>query len=132
MVRTGQEKQKITVNPSELEVSGDQVTFEIKAQVPDQLVGKKPVYSLNLLYYYGQKYSDPIGRLVFSPGEYVYENGLPTITRQISFPYSPQKPRGLLLAYPMASKGKNRSRKGSHIQLSSGIITTSKLVVKAN
>ena len=41
MVRTGQAEQKITVNPTVLEVNGDQVTFEIKAQVPEKLVGKK-------------------------------------------------------------------------------------------
>lgn len=132
IVRTGMAQQKITVNPQVLEVSGNQVNFEIKAQVPEELVRKKPVYSLNLLYYYGQKYSDPVGKLSFSPGEFVYENGLPTITRQLSFPYSPQKPRGLLLAYAQASRGKNRSRRGQNFQLAPGIITTSRQVVKTN
>ena len=132
MVKTGVANQKITVTPQVLEVSGNDVTFEIKAQIPAKLVGKKPTYSLNLLYFYGQKYSDPVGKLNFIPGEFVYENNLPTITRQITFPFSPQKPRGTLLAYAQASRKKGRAARSRNFPLATGIITTSKMVVKTN
>lgn len=132
MVKTGVAGQKITVTPQVLEVSGNDVTFEIKAQIPASLVGKKPTYSLNLLYYFGQKYSDPVGKLNFATGEFVYENNLPIITRQITFPFSPQKPRGTLLAYAQASRKKGRAARSQNFALATGIITTSKMVVKTN
>ncbi len=132
MVKTGAAQQKITVTPKVLEVKGDLVTFEIKAQIPEKLVHQKAVYSLNLLYYFGQKYSDPVGKLNFVSGEYVFENGMPTITREISFPFNQNKSRGILLAYPQATNAKGQFKRGQNQQLATGIITTSKLVVKKN
>ncbi len=132
MVKIGQAEQKISVEPKVLELNGDNVLFEVKAQIPKELVEKKPVYTVYLAYDYGQKEAEPIGKMRFATGEFVYENDKPTITRQYSFKYSPEKSRGKLLAQPLVSKGKSRAKRGKITEIAAGVITTSKLVVKTN
>src|SRR5688572_23225143 len=91
------QKQQITVVPNQLEVSGDNVLFEVKAQVPLKMVQKKAIYGIELTYHYGENKEEPIGRIAFNTGEFVYENKQPTITRQFSFPYAPEKNPGQLV-----------------------------------
>jgi hypothetical protein len=57
---------------------------------------------------------------------------MPTIQRQLSFPYTPEKAVGKLLIQPEAAKANGRARRGSIQQVASGIITTSLLTVKTN
>jgi tetratricopeptide (TPR) repeat protein len=132
MLKSGMAGQKITVSPQVLEVSGDKVEFEVKAQIPKKLTEKNPVYNLNFFYEYGGKQIEPLGKMRFAPGEFVYENGLPTITRQFSFTYTAAKKYGLLMARPEVAKGKNALKYGQKTLLAPGVITTSRLTVKAN
>ncbi|MFC5271750.1 tetratricopeptide repeat protein [Adhaeribacter terreus] len=132
VLKKGQAEQKITVVPQVLEVNGENVLFEVKAQVPRELIQKKPVYSIDLVYNYGPKLVEPIGKMRFSTGEFVYENDKPTITRQYSFKYTPEKSRGRLLATPVAAKENKAGKRGKTTEIASGVITTSKLVVRNN
>jgi tetratricopeptide (TPR) repeat protein len=125
-------KQKVTIIPTQLEVSGENVLFEVKAQVPLKMVQKKGVYGLELAYVYGDNKEEPIGRIAFNPGEFVYEDKLPTITRQFSFPYTPEKNPGRLMMQGVASNPKRREKRTNQQELAKGLITTSKLVARNN
>lgn len=125
-------KQTVSVIPHQLEVSGDNVLFEVKAQIPRKIIHKKAVYGLELSYRYGEAQEEPIGRLAFIPGEFVYENNLPTITRQFSFPYSPEKNPGVLLMQGVATDQKRHEKRTKKTELAKGLITTSKLVARNN
>ncbi|MBK0403764.1 tetratricopeptide repeat protein [Adhaeribacter sp. BT258] len=132
ILKKGQAEQKISVVPQVLEVNGENVLFEVKAQIPKELIQKKPVYSIDLVYNYGPKMVEPIGKMRFSTGEFIYENDKPTITRQYSFKYTPEKSRGKLLATPHVAKVNKAGKRGKTTEIASGVITTSKLVVKSN
>ncbi|KAA5544742.1 tetratricopeptide repeat protein [Adhaeribacter rhizoryzae] len=125
-------KQQVTVIPHQLEVSGDNILFEVKAQVPLKMVQKKAVYGLELTYKYGEAQEDAVGRIAFTPGEFVYENDRPTITRQFSIPYTPEKNPGQLLMQGVASNKKRHEKRTSKQELAKGLITTSKLVARNN
>ncbi|MDB5262792.1 MAG: tetratricopeptide repeat protein [Adhaeribacter sp.] len=125
-------KQQVTIIPHQLEVSGENVLFEVKAQVPLKMVQKKAIYGLELTYQYGENKEEPIGRIAFNAGEFVYENKLPTITRQFSFPYSPEMNPGHLLMQGVISNEKRREKRTPQIELAKGLITTSKLVARNN
>ncbi|GEO06769.1 hypothetical protein AAE02nite_44330 [Adhaeribacter aerolatus] len=125
-------KQQVTVIPNKLEVSGDNVLFEVKAQVPLKMVQKKAVYGLELTYHYGEDKIEPIGRIAFNPGEFIYENKLPTITRQFSFPYTPEKNPGRLMMEGVAMNKKRHEKRTKPQELATGLITTSKLVARNN
>ena len=125
-------KQQVTIIPNQLEVSGDNVLFEIKAQVPLKMVQKKAVYGLELTYHYGENKEEPVGRLAFNPGEFVYENKIPTLTRQFSIPYTPEKNPGRLMMQGVASNEKRREKRTARQELAKGLITTSKLVARNN
>ena len=132
MLKQGQKNQKITVEPQVLEVNGSNVFFDLKAQAPTSVLRKKATYNLLVAYQYGTGQTDPVGKLRFATGEFIYENGTPTIQRQLSFPYAPEKAAGKLLVQPEAVKKNGRARRGSIQQVASGIITTSLLTVKTN
>ena len=132
MLKKGESKQKIVVTPQLLEVHGENVFFEVKAQIPTELIEKKPVYGIDLVYNYGPKAVEPIGKMRFATGEFIYEDGKPTITRQYTFKYYPEKSKGRLLATPVVARKKKSGKRGKTIEVASGVITTSKLVVKNN
>lgn len=132
MVKLGAEKQKISVTPSVLEVKGNSVPFEVVAQVPLKLVTKKPSYSIALAYKYGKNETEPLGRLNFVPGDFIYENGIPTIRREMAFNFTPEKASGKLMAQGVASKPGGRSKRTKAVEIAVGVVTTSKLVVKTN
>lgn len=132
MLKTGQAGQEIFLEPTTLAVSGNTVPFELKVKVPAEVTGKKPIYNVVVAYQYGQKQTEPITRLRFAPGEFIYENGKPTITRQLSFPFSPEKTTGKLVAQAEAVKPNGNAKLGQIKEIASGISTTSKLTVKNN
>ncbi|WP_211240606.1 tetratricopeptide repeat protein [Adhaeribacter aquaticus] len=124
--------QKIWVEPKLLEVSGENVLFEVKAQIPPAMIRKKAFYSLAFFYRYDLNKEDPVGQLVFLPGDFIYENKKPTITQQFSFPYLPQKNPGRLWVQGVASTPKGRSKRTTMFPLANGIVTTSKLIAHNN
>ncbi|KAA9345823.1 tetratricopeptide repeat protein [Adhaeribacter soli] len=132
MIKTGEARQEISVEPTVLAVNGNVVPFDLKVKVPAEVTGKKPVYNVVVAYQYGKKQTEPVTRLRFAPGEFIYENGTPTINRQLSFPYTPEKASGKLVAQAEAVKPNGRVKRGKVREIAPGVITTSRLTVKAN
>ncbi|MGV3504248.1 MAG: tetratricopeptide repeat protein [Adhaeribacter sp.] len=124
--------QQVSIQPQVLEVSGDNVLFEVKARIPKKMIRKKAVYALDFRYRYGLDQEEPVSRLVFQPGEFVYEQGQPTIIRQLSFPYSPKKNPGKLVMQGIASTPKGREKRTSWKEVATGLVTTSKLIARSN
>ncbi|TGE20229.1 tetratricopeptide repeat protein [Hymenobacter elongatus] len=136
MLKVAQEGQQVTVRPSVLESNGENVLFEVTARVPAKHLKKGAAYNLGLTYRYDNGLrEDTVGRLTFISGEYTYDTEQKdqlVVTKQFSFPYSPRKSPGELLALPDARqlKANGKRVKGVAIRLARGIVTTGRLVVR--
>ncbi|GAB3526148.1 hypothetical protein GCM10027443_00990 [Pontibacter brevis] len=132
MVRTAEKKQKVIVQPNPLAANGQQVNFELKAQVPEKLVKDKQTYKLDVYYEYGLE-RENIATYNFQFGEFVYEGGEPTITKQLSFPYAPEKNKGRLMVQGRAIDNKDDDvRYTAPQQVATGLVTTPLLLVRNN
>lgn len=136
VLKNAQAGQVISVQPAVLESNGENVLFEVTAKVPANHLRKGAAYNLGLSYRYQNGLrEDTVGRLTFVSGEYVFdeaEKNKILIRKQFSFPYSPQKSPGELVALPDAREIKPNGKrvKGKEIKLARGIVTTSRLVVR--
>ncbi|WP_164891130.1 tetratricopeptide repeat protein [Botryobacter ruber] len=126
-------KQKVLVTPNPLTTSGDQVEFELKATVPARLIQEKYAYKLDIYYEYGDQQREDIVTYNFRFGEFIYERGKPTMTRQLAFPYSPKKNNGRLMAQGRIINAKTKEIKHTApLQVATGIVTTPQAVVRNN
>ncbi|PRY12300.1 tetratricopeptide repeat protein [Pontibacter ummariensis] len=133
MVRLAEKKQEVTVQPSPLAVSGQAVNFEMKVQVPEKLIRKNEHYKLDVYYENMAQQRENIGSFKFEEGEFVYENGKPTIVRQFSFPYTPDKSMGRLLIQGAAiDKEDGDVLYTKEVPVAKGLITTPLLLVRNN
>jgi tetratricopeptide (TPR) repeat protein len=126
------EDQQVSIQPQVLEVNGDNVLFDIKARIPKKMIRKKAVYALDLKYTFGLDQEIPVGRLVFTPGDFIYEDKLPTINRQLSFPYTLSMNPGKLMGQGIASTPNGREKRTDWQQVATGLVTTSKLIARTN
>ncbi|MCJ8166388.1 tetratricopeptide repeat protein [Pontibacter sp. E15-1] len=118
--------------PNPLVANGQYVNFELKAQVPEKLIREKQTYKLDIFYEYGMKRED-IATYSFKFGEFVYENGTPTVIRQLVFPYAPEKNPGRLLVQGRAmDDAKGDVRYTSPKEVAVGLVTTPLLLVRNN
>jgi tetratricopeptide (TPR) repeat protein/outer membrane protein OmpA-like peptidoglycan-associated protein len=124
--------QQVSIQPKVLEVNGDNVLFDIKARVPKKMIRKKAAYGLEFHYQYGLDQSEAVGRITFKPGDFLYEDNMPTVNRQFSFPYSPKKNPGKLVMQGIASTPKGREKRTPFQELATGLVTTSKLIARNN
>ena len=85
MVRLAK-KQEIIVQPTPLVANGQQVDFELKVSMPPNIIKDGYRYKMDVYYEYGEQQREQIGAINFEFGEFLYENGWPTITKQFSFP----------------------------------------------
>jgi tetratricopeptide (TPR) repeat protein len=122
-------KQEVTVEPAILAVSGDKVTADLKATIPLKVLQKDHTYDIRAYYKYADK-MDWLGTLAFVPGEFVYENGKPTIERQLSFDYTPAKEHGSLVIQGVATNPKGKTRTTPLREMAKGTLATSKLIVR--
>ncbi|WP_181163613.1 tetratricopeptide repeat protein [Pontibacter mangrovi] len=133
MVKTAEKHQQVTVLPSPLVTNGERVEFELKAQVPEKLIRDKEVYKMDVYYTYGNEQRENIATYNFSIGEFVYEDQKPTILKQLSFPYAPEKAKGRLMV-----QGRAMDKKDNDIaytdpeQVAVGLNTTGLLLVRNN
>ncbi|OKL39614.1 tetratricopeptide repeat protein [Pontibacter flavimaris] len=133
MVKTAEKHQQVTVEPSPLATNGESVNFELRAQVPEKLIREKEVYKLDVFYEYGDQKRENIGTYNFEFGEFVYEDRKPTITRQLSFPYAPEKATGRLMVQGRAiDKKDNDIAYTDPKQVATGLNTTPLLLVRNN
>ncbi|UOG76782.1 tetratricopeptide repeat protein [Hymenobacter tibetensis] len=128
--------QQVSVQPSVLETNGENVLFDVTARVPAKHLKKGTAYELNLRYRYNNGLrEDTLGRLSFQSGEYTYDEirkDLLIINKQVSFPYSPAKSPGELLAQGEVRqlKPKGKRLKGKETRIARGIVSTGQLVVR--
>ncbi|WP_276499676.1 tetratricopeptide repeat protein [Pontibacter litorisediminis] len=133
MVKTAEKHQQVTVVPSPLTTNGESVNFEMKAQVPEKLIREKEVYKLDVFYEYGNQKRENIGTYNFEFGEFVYEDRKPTITKQLSFPYAPEKSTGRLMVQGRAIDKKDNDIAYTETkQVATGLNTTPLLLVRNN
>ena len=136
MLKVAQEGQQVTVQPSVLESNGENVLFEVTARVPAKHLKKGNAYNLALRYRYDNGLrEDTLGRLSFQSGEYTYDEERKdqlVIRKQVSFPYSPLKSPGELLAQAQVRqlRPKGKLVKGTESRLARGIVRTGQLVVR--
>jgi tetratricopeptide (TPR) repeat protein len=132
MVRLAK-KQEIIVQPTPLVANGQQVEFELKVSMPPNIIKDGYRYKMDVYYEYGEQQREQIGAINFEFGEFLYENGWPTITKQFSFPYAPKKNKGKLFVQGMAIEKKTEDVKYSDAkQIATGLITTPLLIVRNN
>ena len=133
MVRTAEKEQRITVDPNPIAATGQLITFEIKAQVPDKLIRDKQRYKLDVYYEYDLQVRENVGSLNFEFGEFIYERGTPTIAKVMSFPYAPKKEDGRLMVQGMAiDKESGDLKYADPKQVAVGLNTTPLLLVRNN
>ncbi|MEK6476792.1 hypothetical protein WJR50_04620 [Catalinimonas sp. 4WD22] len=124
------EDQELTVEPSPLEVHGDQVDFEMSAVLPVKMLKKEKVYTVNTFYKYGTD-SVEVGSIEFRAED--FPNGAeqqPRKSESFSFAYDDEAmDDGYLMVQGVASdpnSGKTAST--PMLQVAEGLITTSQLV----
>ncbi|MFD2247678.1 tetratricopeptide repeat protein [Pontibacter ruber] len=126
-------KQEISVQPNPLAASGNEVSFEMKASVPEKLIKKKHRYKLEVYYEYGEEKRDELGSFNFEFGEFIYEDGKPTITKVLAFPYDPKKDKGRLMVQGLAIDKRDDDVKYTEPQqVAAGLLTTPLLMVRNN
>lgn len=132
MVHTAEKQQVITVTPNPLAANGQSVNFELKAQVPEKLVREKQTYKLDIYYEYESK-RENVATYSFQFGEFIYEAGKPTVIRQLSFPYAPDKNPGRLMVQGQAIGNEDGDvRYTDAMQVADGLVTTPLLLVRNN
>lgn len=124
--------QQVSISPQVLEVHGDQVLFDMKASIPREMLRKKTNYALAFKYSFGLDQEESLGRVNFKPGEFLYEEGCPTINRQFFFTYQPEKNPGTLWVQGIASRPGGRKKRTPWQPIASGLVTTSKLIARSN
>ncbi|MCX2741539.1 tetratricopeptide repeat protein [Pontibacter anaerobius] len=133
MVKTAEKHQQVTVVPAPLVTNGERVNFELKAQVPEKLIRDKEVYKLDVYYEYGNEKRENIGTYSFEFGEFLYEDQKPTIIKELSFPYAPEKSSGRLMVQGRAiDKEDNNIAYTDPKQVTTGLNTTPLLLVRNN
>lgn len=136
MLKVAQAGQQISVQPSVLETNGENVLFEVTARVPAKHLKDGAAFSLNMRYRYNNELrEDTLGRLSFQSGEYTYDENQKdqlVITKQMSFPYAPNKSPGELLAQAEVRQLKPNGKrlKGKETRVARGIVSTGQLVVR--
>ncbi|MEJ8755709.1 tetratricopeptide repeat protein [Pontibacter sp. H259] len=132
MVRLAK-KQEIVVQPSPLVANGQLVEFELKVALPPNIIKEGYRYKMDVYYEYGEQQREQVGAINFEFGEFLYEKGWPTITKQFSFPYAPKKNKGKLYVQGMAIKKETEEVKYSEPkQIATGLVTTPLLMVRNN
>jgi tetratricopeptide (TPR) repeat protein len=128
MARKAERGQKITVQPEVLIVRGDQVPVEVAAQLPRDLLRKDYRYGIRIYYKADKGVEEHVGSLGFDFGNYLYEDGKPTMQSSFSFPYTPSKITGNLMAQGVVSDAKGRKKYTKAKVLAPGILTTPHLI----
>jgi tetratricopeptide (TPR) repeat protein len=130
------EKQEIVVTPSPLVTNGEEVVFEMKASLPENMLKKNQDYryKIDVVYESAGKQREHLGALNFDVGQYLYENRQPTITKEFTFPYAPHKDKGRLLVQGTAidKRKRDRVKYTPEEQVATGLNTTALLMVRNN
>ncbi|WP_245657947.1 tetratricopeptide repeat protein [Roseivirga echinicomitans] len=121
--------QGLTVEPTPLEVHGNEVKFTMSANLPVKMLKRKKVYTLNTYYQYGSQ-EKQLAPVVFNEKDYPNAaTEQPKVTKDYTFAYDPAMSRGNLLVQGVASNPKTGNFVESEkLIIAEGLITTSTLV----
>ncbi|KOF03345.1 outer membrane lipoprotein p61 [Roseivirga seohaensis subsp. aquiponti] len=121
--------QGLTVEPSPLEVHGNEVKFTMSANLPVKMLKPKKVYTLNTYYQYGTQ-EKQLAPVVFNEKDFPNASTeQPKASKEYSFAYDPAMSRGNLLVQGVASNPKTGNFVESEkLIIAEGLITTSTLV----
>jgi tetratricopeptide (TPR) repeat protein len=123
------QQQKLTINPSPLELHGDSVKYNFSAELPVKMLKKGKAYSLSFNY----KYSDqklPIGVLKFNAIDFPdQKTQAPKMSKQFAFDYkSNSMDKGELLLQGSASNQNDKIKSSPEVSYAKGLILTSQLI----
>ncbi|MBC8084574.1 MAG: tetratricopeptide repeat protein [Hymenobacter sp.] len=136
MLKVAEAGQQVSVQPTVLETNGENVLFEVTARAPVRHLKKGAAFGVNLRYRYDNGLrEDTLGRLSFEVGEYTYDENRKDqliIKKQLSFPYSPLKSPGELLAQAEVRRLRPQGKRlrGAETRVARGIVSTGRLVVR--
>jgi tetratricopeptide (TPR) repeat protein/outer membrane protein OmpA-like peptidoglycan-associated protein len=122
--------QKLTVNPSPLELHGDSVKGEISALLPVKMLKKNKIYGVKSKYVSGDNTVD-LGEIEFkqNPDFPKAKVEQPKLSKPFSFAYNDKLNRGELKVVGTAyNTTKSKSKSTDELPIAKGIITTSRLV----
>ncbi|GAB5524179.1 MAG: hypothetical protein Roseis2KO_20510 [Roseivirga sp.] len=127
MVKAANEN-KLTVDPSPLEVHADKVTFTMSAELPPKLLKPKKVFTISTYYRYGTN-EQQLEEIEFRADDYPNSNTEATaVSQEYSFPFKAGMERGNIEIQGKASNPKNGAyRETPRLAIAEGLITTSTL-----
>ncbi|GAA4296507.1 tetratricopeptide repeat protein [Nibribacter koreensis] len=131
LVKKLERQQTLTVEPKVLMTRGQEVPVEVRAEVPQSLLKKDYRYGIRIYYKTDKGTQDHVGSLPYDFGEYNFEAGKAYLQRSFSFPFTPSKARGQLMAQGVLTNPKGRIRYTKPVALAPGIRTTPSLVKHA-
>ena len=122
-------QQKLTIEPSPLELHGDSVKFNFSAELPVKMLKKGKAYSINFAY----KYADqklPIGQMKFNYLDFPEQKTkMPKINKQYAFAYkSSTMDKGDLTIQGVASNQNDNAKMSPEVNFAKGLILTSQLI----
>lgn len=125
--------QKLTVNPSPLELHGDSVVFDMSAQLPVKMLKKNKVYTAATSYKYGSQKMD-LGSIEFKGNDFPNaKTQAPSLSKKFSFAYQPEIGNGdVVVVGTAANAAMTKVKSTPEMPVAKGIITTSRLVKDVN
>ena len=127
----------VVTRPPVLTASGEAVPFEVVAKVPAAHLHKGVAYELLLRYRYEHGLrEDTLGRLSFTPGNYVYDDehkNLLVATQKFTIPNTPGRNPGELLAHAQVRELKKNGktlRAPAAVRVARGIADPARLVFR--
>lgn len=123
------EQQKLSLEPSPLELHGDSVRFSFSAELPTKMLKKGKAYTLSFHY----KYSDqklPIGSLKFNYLDFPEQKTqAPKLSRKFAFAYkSNSMDKGDLTLQGSASNQNDKAKFSPEVNYAKGLVLTSQLI----
>ena len=120
--------QQLTVEPSPLEMHGDEVAFEMSALLPANMLKKNTLYTVTTYYQFGDQKLE-LGTIEFKQTEFPNKTVQPKMSKKFSFPYKEEYKRGKVMIKGTAAKVTGKSLESPEMEVAEGIITTPELVV---
>ena len=118
------ENQKISVAPKVLERFGDSVRFELKVELPRQLITNEITYKIVPEFHFDRKIQTFDKVIVFEGRDYP-PSDIPRKAETFSMPYREGMETGQLEAYGVGFwKGRLRGKRGSSKVVSQGVLNT--------
>jgi len=123
------QQQKLTLEPSPLELHGDSVRYSFSAELPVKMLKKGKAYTLSFNY----KYSDqklPVGLLKFNYLDFPEQKTqAPKMSKKFGFAYkSSSMDKGDLILQGSASNQNDKAKLAPEVNYAKGLILTSQLV----